>query len=205
MNEQVEKTLQALRRNNMSGVFVQDEIALLGALEELLQENAVIGVGDSVTLAETGALDLLRNGSYIFLDKYRDGITREEKREIYIKNFSADFFLCSTNALTEEGELYNIDGNGSRVAPMIYGPKQVIIIMGTNKIVRNKEEAIRRVRNFAAPLDAKRLNKNTPCVKLGHCVDCSSPHRICNSFVTIARQFDPNRIKIIIVNKVLGY
>lgn len=150
-------------------------------------------------------MDFLRKENYVILDKYRDGITSEEKKQIYIQNFSADTFLCSTNALTEDGELYNIDGNGSRVAPMIYGPKQVIIVAGINKLVRNLEEAERRARNYAAPIDAKRLNKDTPCTKLGHCVNCKSPNRICNDFVTITGQFVKNRIKVIIVEKTLGY
>ena len=205
MNKQVEKVITSLEKHNMKGFFVNTEEELLQTLKGLIQENSVVGVGDSVTLEETGVLDFLREGNYNFLDKYKVGITSEEKKQIYIQNFSTDTFLCSTNALTEEGELYNIDGNGSRVAPMIYGPKQVIIVAGINKLVRNLEEAERRVRNYAAPLDAKRLNKDTPCTKLGHCVDCKSPNRICNDFVTITGQFVKDRIKVIIVGKSLGY
>jgi len=192
IDKQIEKTINALEKRNMKGIFVKDEQELLEVLKSLIQENSIVGVGDSVTLLETGVLDFLRKGNYVFLDKYREGITSEEKKQIYIQNFTADTFLCSTNALTEDGELYNIDGNGSRVAPMI-------------KLVRNVEEAERRVRNYAAPLDAKRLNKDTPCTKLGHCVNCKSTNRICNDFVTITGQFVKNRIKVIIVAKTLGY
>lgn len=102
--------------------------------------------------------------------------------EYDIKNFSADTFMCSTKSLTESGELYNIDGNGSKVAPIIYGPKQVILVVGINKIVRDIEEAEKRVRQYSAPIDAKRLGKDTPCTILGYCVDCKSPNRICNDF-----------------------
>ncbi|WP_312649958.1 lactate utilization protein [Aminipila sp.] len=205
IDKQVEKALNALQRNNMKGIYVEDEDELLQVIKELIEEKSVVGVGDSMTLLETGVLDFLRNGNYTFLDKYREGITSEEKKSIYIQNFSADTFLCSTNALTEDGQLYNIDGNGSRVAPMIYGPKQVIIVAGINKLVQDKEEAEKRVRNYAAPIDAKRLNKDTPCTKLGRCVDCKSPERICNDFVTITGQFVKDRIKVIIVAKALGY
>ncbi len=205
INKQIEKVIHGLEKHNMKGIFVKDEEELIEILKELIQEDSVVGTGDSITLLETGVLDFLREGNYIFLDKYRDGITSEEKRRIYVQNFSADTFLCSTNALTEEGELYNIDGNGSRVAPMIFGPKQVIIVAGINKLVKNLEEAERRVRNYAAPIDAKRLGKDTPCTKLGHCVDCKSPNRICNDFVTITGQFIKDRIKVIIVAKPLGY
>lgn len=107
--------------------------------------------------------------------------------------------------MTEEGELYNIDGNGSRVAAMLYGPAQVILIAGINKIVKNLAAAEQRVRHYAAPLDAKRLGKDTPCTKLGYCVDCQSDNRICNDFVVIRRQFTKGRIKVMIVNKALGY
>lgn len=205
IDKQIEKTINSLEKRNMKGIFVKDEYELLEVLKDLIQENSIVGVGDSVTLLETGVLDFLRKGNYVFLDKYRNDITSEEKKQIYIQNFSADTFLCSTNALTEEGELYNIDGNGSRVAPMIYGPKQVIIVAGINKLVQNLEEAERRTRNYAAPIDAKRLNKDTPCTKLGHCVNCKSPNRICNDFVTISGQFVKDRIKVIIVAKTLGY
>lgn len=155
LEKQIERTINNLRKRNMAGFFVKDDVELKGLLKELIDENSVVGVGDSMTLFETGAIDFLRKGNYTFLDKYREGITSEEKKQIYIQNFSADTFMCSTNALTEDGELYNIDGNGSRVAPMIYGPKQVILVTGINKIVRNIEEAEKRVRNYSAPIDAK--------------------------------------------------
>lgn len=205
MEKRIDRTIDNLRKRNMKGFFVKNEIELIALLKELISENSVVGVGDSMTLFETGVIDLLRRGNYTFLDKYKDGITSEEKKQIYIKNFSADSFLCSTNALTENGELYNIDGNGSRVAPMIYGPKQVILVTGINKIVKDIEEAEKRVRNYSAPIDAKRLGKNTPCTTLGYCVDCKSPNRICNDFTIIRGQFIKDRIKVIIVGKELGY
>lgn len=203
--KQLERTIAGLNRRNMAGFFVQEEQELMKLLAGLIEANSVVGVGDSVTLHETGVLEFLRSGSFRFLDKYREGITKDEKRQIYLQNFSADTFLCSTNALTEDGELYNIDGNGSRVAPMLYGPRQVIVIAGINKIVRSIEEAEQRARQYAAPLDAKRLNKKTPCAALGYCVDCKSPERICNDFTIIRGQFIKDRIKVILVGKQLGY
>lgn len=204
-NKQVDKTIKNLELHNMMGIYVEDELELISKLNELIAEGSVIGVGDSVTLEETGVLRYLRYNKFHFLDKYKEGLSKEEKRNIYIQNFSADTFICSTNALTEEGYLFNIDGNGSRVAPMLYGPQQVIVVVGINKIVSNLEEAQNRVRNYVAPIDAKRLNKDTPCTKIGTCVDCKSPNRICNDFVTITGQFEKNRIKVIIVGKSFGY
>lgn len=205
IEKQVERTIKNLNKRNIAGFYVNDEVELHNLLKRLLEDNSVVGVGDSMTLFETGTIEFLRRGNYLFLDKYKEGISKEEKQQIYLNNFSADTFLCSTNALTEEGELYNIDGNGSRVAPMIYGPKQVILVTGINKIVKNIEEAEKRVRNYVAPIDAKRLGKETPCTTLGYCVDCKSPNRICNDFTIIRGQFIKDRIKVIIVGKQLGY
>lgn len=205
IEKQVERTIKNLNAHNMEGYYVEDREQLFQKLKEFIAEGSTVGVGDSITLFETKIIDYLRNGNFNFLDKYEEKLTKDEKREIYIKNFSADTFICSTNALTEGGELYNIDGNGSRVAPMIYGPKQVIIVTGINKIVKNIEEAEIRVRNYAAPIDAKRLNKDTPCTKIGSCVDCKSPNRICNDFVVIRGQFIKGRIKVIIIGERLGY
>jgi L-lactate utilization protein LutB len=205
LEKQVERTISNLQKRNMEGFFVKDENELKELLIQLIAENSVVGVGDSMTLFQTGVIDFLRSRDYNFLDKYKEGITSEDKKKIYIENFSADTFMCSTNALTEEGELYNIDGNGSRVAPMLYGPKQVIIVTGINKIVKNIEEAEKRARSFAAPIDAKRLGKNTPCTKLGYCIDCKSPERICNDFTIIRGQFIKGRIKVIILGISLGY
>ncbi|MDQ0203195.1 lactate utilization protein [Pectinatus haikarae] len=205
IKNKVEKTIGNLEKNNICGLFVNNNFELREKIKQLIPDGSRVGIGDSVTLFDTGIVDLLRNGSYDFLDKYKDGITSEEKKQLYQANFSADTFLSGTSALTEHGELSNIDGNGSRVAPMIYGPAQVIIVVGVNKIVSDLAEAEKRVRNYAAPLDAKRLNKNTPCATLGYCVDCKSPERICNTFVVIKRQFTKDRIKVIIVNEQLGY
>lgn len=205
IKKQVERTIKNLNSRNMEGYYINNIDQLLQKLKELLPEGSIVGVGDSMTLFETGVIDFLRSKNFNFLDKYQDKLTNDEKRDIYIKNFSADTFICSTNAITESGELYNVDGNGSRVAPMIYGPKQVILIVGINKIVKNIEEAEIRVRSYAAPIDAKRLNKDTPCTKLGYCVDCKSPNRICNDFVVIRGQFIKGRIKVLILGENLGY
>ena len=205
IEKRVERTIAGLERNNISGFYVKDESQLLQKIKAWVPEHSTVAAGDSVSLWETGIMDLLRNGNYNFLDKYREGITPDEKKGMYRQSFSEDSFLSSTNALTEEGELYNIDGNGSRVAAMLYGPEQVIIVAGINKIVKNLEEAEKRVRNYAAPLDAKRLHKKTPCASLGYCVDCKSEERICNDFVVIRRQFTKGRIKVVIAGKSLGY
>jgi hypothetical protein len=188
MNEKIKKTILNLQRNNMKGYFVENSEELLKLLSTLVDKGEKIGCGDSVTLEETGVFEYLRSGNFTFYDKYQSGLTSDEKRALYLKNFDADTFMTGTNAITADGKLFNIDGNGSRVAPMLYGPKQVIVVVGTNKLVDTVEDAIYRTRQIAAPLDAKRLNKDTPCVKLNKCINCRHEQRICNDFVLISGQ-----------------
>lgn len=192
-------------KRNMKGYFVEDIPQLIKLIKELVPENSIVGCGDSITLEEAGIYSIFRNGNFIFLDKYKENLTKEEKKELYIKNFSVDTFISGANAITEDGRIFNIDGSGSRVAPIIYGPKQVIIVVGINKIVPDLDHAVHRARQTAAPLDAVRLKKNTPCAKLGYCIDCRHPERICNSFVAIEGEFIKNRIKVIIIDKNMGF
>ena len=205
MDAAIQTTMDSLRKNNMAGYFVADENELIKLLQNLLPKGVDIGSGDSVTLEQTGVFEFLRNGDYVFYDKFQSGLTSAEKRSLYLKNFSAHTFITGTSAITMDGKLFNIDGNGSRVAPMIYGPEQIVVVVGTNKIVPDVETAIERTRQIAAPLDTVRLKKDTPCVTLGRCIDCCHKQRICNNFVLITGQFIENRIKVIIVDEVLGY
>lgn len=205
MDERVKSVISHLQRNNMAGYFVENREELLRLIAALLQKGDKVGCGDSVTLEETGVFDFLRGGDFIFYDKYQPGLTAAEKRAIYLKNFDADAFMTGVNAITLDGKLFNIDGNGSRVAPMLYGPRQVIVVAGVNKIVDSVADAVNRARQIAAPLDAKRLGKDTPCARLGRCVDCRHEQRICNDFVLIAGQFVKDRIKVILVNQAYGF
>ncbi|NCD08757.1 MAG: lactate utilization protein [Negativicutes bacterium] len=205
MQQSIDKLKRNFEQHNMAVFQVSNSQELLTILNEFIKDGTAVGCRDSVTLEQTGVFDYLRKRDIVFLDKYRPGLSHEDKRAIYLRNFTADTFITGTNAITMDGKIFNIDGNSSRVAPMIYGPEQVIIVVGTNKITGNVDEAIKRVRQIAAPLDAKRLGKGTPCAKLGRCIDCNHKERICNDFVLIANQFLKDRIKIIIVDQELGY
>lgn len=205
MIQKINTLISNLNKHNMAGYYVNNNRELLDLISSLIKPNSVVGCGDSITLEETGVFDFLRGGEYIFLDKYSPNITKEEKKTIYLDNFSADTFITGTNAITMDGKIFNIDGNGSRVAPMIYGPEQVLIVIGVNKIVGDMDAAIKRTRQIAAPMDAIRLGKNTPCTALNRCIDCNHKERICNDFVLITGQFVKDRIKVIIVNEELGY
>jgi hypothetical protein len=205
MNDIVQSTIRSLNRNNMAGYYAHSVARLHEIILSLIQKGETVGCGDSVTLEQTGIFDLMRRGDYRFLDKHEPGLSHEEKREIYLQNFRADTFLTGINAVTTDGSLFNIDGNGSRVAPVLYGPKQVIAVVGTNKIVNSVDEAVLRARQIAAPLDAKRLGKDTPCSKLNRCMDCHHAQRICNDFVLITGQFEKDRIKVIFIEGNYGF
>ena len=172
--------------------------------EELVNEGSKVSLGGSMTLFETKIMEHLRSGRYELLDRYKEGLTADEIKEIYRKSFFCDAYFTSTNAITEEGELYNVDGNGNRVAAMLYGPDKVIVIAGVNKIVKDINEAIYRVENLAAPANAKRLNRKTPCTVTGKCMNCNSPERICREY-TVIRKPVPNRIFVLLLNEEYGY
>lgn len=200
-----ERTIENLKKGNINGYFVQDEKETIEIIESIVKEGATVSVGGSMTLFETGILDYLRNGKYKFLDRYQEGLTKEDIKEIYRKTFFADAYFTSVNALTEQGEIYNVDGNGNRVAATLYGPDKVIFIVGINKLVPEMNYAVERNETLAAPANAKRLNKQTPCTKTGICMNCLSKERICRKYVVIKGDMDKDRIHVIIINKNLGY
>lgn len=206
VNEQkIERTIKALEKNNMKGYLVKNKEELLEKIQELVKEDSLVSCGGSMTLFETGVIDFLRSGKYKFLDRYEANLTPEDIKEIYRKTFSADAYFTSTNAITENGELYNVDGNGNRIAAMLYGPDKVIVVTGVNKIVKNVEEAINRNKEICAPANAKRIGTNTPCKTTGHCMDCYSPERICCEYTLIKRQRSANRMHVIFINENFGY
>lgn len=203
--KKIERTIKALEKNNMNGYYVHNNKELIDKIKEIVNEGSKVSCGGSMTLFETGVIDHLRSGRYEFLDRYREGLTREDIVKIYKKSFTADAFFCSSNAITENGELYNVDGNGNRVAAMLYGPDKVIVICGVNKIVSDISEAILRKKQVAGPVNAIRLDRKTPCSKTGCCSECNSKERICNEYTLIKRQSDKDRVHVIFLNEQLGY
>ena len=214
MNEIIEKTMTALRKNNMQAYFVEKKEDVIDLVKTLIKKGDTVTHGGSVTLAECGIPALLSNGDYTYLDRKAPGITPEQVKELYRKTFSADVFFTSANAITENGLLYNVDGNSNRVAAIVYGPESVIVIAGINKIVPDINAAMTRLKTVAAPLNTKRLNCKTPCAVTGKCLavdnpllaeGCKSPDRICCNYVVTAQQRHKDRIKVILVNENLGY
>lgn len=205
MDARIRRTMENLNKNNFSAWLVEDESALKEKLTELIPQGSSIGIGGSMTLFETGALDLIREGDYQVIDRYEPGLTAEDIKALYRKSFSADVYITGTNAVTEDGELYNVDGTGNRVAAMIYGPDRVIVIVGKNKLVKDVDQAVHQVKEMASPANNKRLNLKNPCTVTGVCSECQSPTRICNAYTLIKRQFQKDRIHVVIVNRDLGY
>ncbi len=205
INKQITRTMDNLVKNNMTAVFVENKDQVVAEVAEYIKEGEQVSVGGSMTLFETGIIDNLRSGRYNFLDRYMENMSRAQMDEIFRKSFFSDTYLTSTNAITENGELYNVDGYGNRVAAMIYGPKSVIVVAGINKIVKDLDQAVERVKRIAAPANSIRLDKNTPCTKKGYCVDCKKDDRICCSYTVLGHQKQKNRIKVILVGESLGY
>ena len=163
--KKIEKTINNLKKNNISGYYAKDNDELINLIKDIAKEGEVVSVGGSMSLFESKVIELLRSGRYEFLDRYKKDLTQEDIKEIYRKSFFADTYFASANAITEDGKIFNVDGNGNRVAAILYGPDKVVLIVGVNKIVKNIEQAVARNRAISGPANAKRLNLSTPCVK----------------------------------------
>ena len=196
--------IKAFEQNNMQITFVDNFEQLHNYLKKYLCNHKTVALGGSMTLFETGVIDLIHQSDVLLHDRYQEGLEREQMQEIFRKAFTSDLFITSTNALTTNGCLYNVDGNGNRVAAMIYGPKEVIVIAGKNKIFDSEEEAINHIKSISAPANAVRLNKKTPCRFTGSCTQCYSEDRICSSYVKINYDKE-DRLRVILVKENLGY
>lgn len=171
---------------------------------ELMPAGSSVGWGGSMTLTESGLMDAVKNGDYVIHDR-ETAKTKEEQKEMYAKILNSDFFLMSTNAITLDGQLVNIDGRGNRISFLCYGPEQVVIVAGMNKVEADVDSAMKRVRNVASPKNTVRLNKKTPCAATGKCGDCLSPDCICAQMLVTRFSIVPGRIKVILVGEELGY
>ncbi len=214
ITKRINKTGENLRKNNMEFYYAETRGDVPAIVESLIKDGDVITNGGTMTMKECGLSELLSSPKYSYLD--RSKMTPEEVADLYIKAFSADVYISSTNAVTEDGVLYNVDGNSNRIAAIAFGPKSVIIIAGYNKIVRNLEEAEIRVKNIAAPANCERLSCETYCKEKGECVSlsmadrqmsdgCGSDGRICCNYLISAQQRHKGRIKVILVGEELGY
>jgi len=209
LDAEIEQTLKSLRTNGFDAKFAESGIEAKGIILSSIREDAVVGAGDSATLRQIGVIEELERKGVKVLNAFTRELTMDSTKtavrdDISRQVFSCDVLLVGTNALTIDGKLVNIDAVGNRVASMIFGPRKVFIVVGRNKIVKNVEEALHRIKNVIAPFHAKTKQFTTPCAQTGKCSDCSSPKRICSVTTIMEKRPWRTDISVILVNEDLG-
>lgn len=199
-----ETIITHLKKRQIDGYYAADNNQALNIIREMINENTTVAWGGSMTLDEIGLPEMLKNINCKIYDRFAP-VDPQGKREMFGKIATADYYFMSTNAITIDGQLVNIDGNGNRVASLIHGPQNVVVVVGMNKVTTSVEAAMDRVQNIAAPANAIRLGLDTPCAKDGHCHHCFNPQCICSHIVITRRTSTPGRIKVILVDQSLGY
>lgn len=213
----IDKTMEALRKNNMAAYYVETKEEVPALVRSLMSDGDTVTHGGSESIKECGLVDMLNSGeyNYEYIDRSK-AEDREDGERIMRLAYTADTYLASANAVTESGLLFNVDGNSNRVSAICYGPKQVIFVCGYNKIVKDLDEAVLRLKSTASPMNTKRLHCDTYCAREGECLaigadasymcdGCRSPQRICCNYVISSWQRHKDRMKIIIVGEKLGY
>ena len=204
-NERLAQTIiKNLKRRHIEGFYCATAEEAVEKVSELIEEGSSVTWGGTMTVRDLGIPDFLRKrGTLEVLD--RDLVeTPEEKQAMYLRAFSTDVYLTSANAISEDGVIVNIDGNGNRVAAITWGPKKVIFVIGLNKVAQNVEAALARARSTASPINATRFDIKTPCQTDGVCHNCNSPESICN-YVHFLRNSSRGRHAVVLVGESLGY
>ena len=197
------KVVEALNKNRFKAEYADTKAEAVEAILKLINPQDTVGMGGSITLEELSIGKLLQElGNTIF---NHQGLPPAEAYNVRRKQLTSDVFIASSNAVTLEGEIVNMDGSGNRVAALAFGPKRVIVIMGANKIVKDEADARRRIAMTAAPMNADRLNRKTPCVITGVCANCNSPERICSITSIMHKAPSTSDFHVIIVGEALGY
>jgi L-lactate utilization protein LutB len=203
--ENVSKTIiKNLKKRQMEGYYCSSSSEARQKVLSLIPDGSSVSWGGSETLKETGILGALKERDVKIIDR-ADAQSKEQRKELYANVVGCDFFLMSTNAITVDGELVNIDNTGNRVAFLCFGPEQVIVVAGMNKIVVDEEAGLKRVQNIASPPNTVRLNRKTPCAATGVCGNCLTPETICAQKVVTRFSPVPGRIKVILVGEELGF
>ena len=200
-----QQLIQALKQRNMEASYAATKEEALAQALAWIPEGSCIGWGGSVSIDAIGLKDAVRQGDYRVID--RDTAANAEEKEAMYRRILADcdYFLTSSNAISQDGVLVNIDGTANRLAAMCYGPRHVLYIVGMNKVVATAEDALHRARNEAAPINAMRFGLKTPCSKTGCCYDCKSPDTVCCQILFTRFNHTPGRVKVILVDDSLGY
>jgi hypothetical protein len=198
-------TISALKKKGFNAEYIPSKEQTIDRLLELIDSEALVGCGGSQTLDQLDIINLLiKRGNRVVHHNHSD-LPPERILELRREELGTDIFLTSANALSMDGELVNIDGIGNRIAAMTFGPKEVIFVVGINKITTDLQAAYERAQNIAAPINAIRLSRNTPCTQRGKCMNCDSPERICRATLVIDRQPSQTPTTVLIVGEILGY
>ncbi|MFZ7128509.1 MAG: lactate utilization protein [Desulfobacterales bacterium] len=200
-----EQCVKNLKERGFDAAFAASSEAALSMVIGMTADYETFGFGGSVTARSLGLIEELRVMGKTVYDHWEKDLSAEEISEIRRHHGRCDCFFSSVNAITVKGEIVSVDGIGNRVAAMIFGPRKVILVAGVNKIVRNLDSALARVKDVAAPMRAKSLGYDTPCTETGYCVDCRSPRRICNITTILHRRPPQTDMSVIIINEHLGY
>ncbi len=202
------RTAEALERREFKAFVARDRREALKKVLELIPRGAKVGIGGSLTVREVGMPEALEANGCTIVQHWIPGISPERDMALRREALTTDFYLTGANAITEDGLVVNMDAVGNRTSAMAFGPSNVIIVAGLNKIVRNFDGAIERIRNVAAPLNASRLKRNVPCAKEGKCVDvkegCDSPERICRVMTVLERRPARTNVFVILIGEALG-
>jgi len=205
--KQAEQIIGNLQRQNIDGRYFDNADEAVEEVCSMIPVGSIVGLGGSVTVTQTGLVEALRKMDINLLDRFREGVTVEEVDAMRQEGMRSDIFIASSNAITLDGKLVNMDGMGNRVAAMIYGPKKVILVVGMNKVVSTVMDAITRIKTTAAPINATRINRKSPCAVTGICQDpnCTPPNRICSQLVIIESSSVKDRISVILIGEEYGF
>lgn len=196
--------IRNLELRGMEGYFFEDRESCVSAILAMMPKGSVVSWGGSASVTESGMMEALHNGDYELIDRAKAS-TPEEQRQLFARTVLSDYYFMSSNAITQQGELVNIDGNGNRAACLIHGPSHIMMIVGMNKLTANADDAVRRIRTMACPPNGVRLNTNTPCALTGTCNDCHAPACMCSHIIVTRNSRHKGRIKVFLVAEDLGY
>jgi len=205
----VEETLKNLRANNFDAKFAEDSNAVKEIVLNSISKDAIVGIADSATVRQIGIVEELEKRGFKVLNPFSRELTTDPTKTVVRDNISRQIFSCDvlvagTNAVTRDGKLVNIDAVGNRVASMIFGPRRIFILVGKNKIVKNVDEALYRIKNLIAPFHARTKKFATPCAQTGKCSDCSAPKRICSVTTIMEKRPWRTEITVVLVDEDLG-
>ncbi len=199
------RVVDALKENGFDAMYCPDSAAAVREVMKFIKPGDRVGFGGSVTTRDLKIPEKVREAGAVVLDHQAADLSADQKVEVRLQQLTSDVFVSSTNALTIDGELVNVDGTGNRVAAMIYGPKKVVIVAGINKVVPDLNAAMDRIEHIASPMNNKRLGRPNPCVPAGTCMDCEGSTRICNVYTIMRKKPSSTDITVLVVGEALGY